>query len=131
MLPAQNRSGAASEQAVAAALVAVAEPADSRPRFRLSCLTDRPLSTLDDSVRARLRAEIFALQRELDAPTIYLTRDPAEAMAMAERVAVVCAGRLQQVDEPERLYERPANTLVAAFIGAPALVKVGRSRQAG
>jgi multiple sugar transport system ATP-binding protein len=68
-----------------------------------------------------MRAEIFELQRELGTPTIYLTHDPAAAMTMAERVAVICNGRLQQVEEPERLYERPANTLVAAFIGSPTM----------
>ena len=121
MLPARNRSGDSSEQAVAAALVAVARESANPHRFCLSCLTDKSLSSLDNSVRAQLRTEIFELQRELGAPTIYLTHDPAEAMTMAERVAVVCNGLLQQVDEPERLYERPANTLVAGFIGSPTM----------
>lgn len=80
-----------------------------------------PLSSLGGSVRAQLRAELFELQRALGVPTIYLTQDPGEAMAMAERVAVICSGRLQQVDEPGRIYERPANTLVAGFIGSPTM----------
>jgi ABC-type sugar transport system ATPase subunit len=122
VFPARNRSGGSSEQALAAALVAVpSELSNPRPRFRLACLTDRSFASLDNSVRSRLRAEIFALQRELGAPTIYLTHDPAEAMTMAELVAVICNGRLQQVDEPGRLRERPANTLVAAFIGSPTM----------
>jgi len=84
-------------------------------------LTDEPLSHLDGRQRSQLRGEILALQRELGVTTIYFTHDPVEAMTMGDRVAVICNGRLQQLDEPERLYERPANTSVAGFIGSPAM----------
>jgi multiple sugar transport system ATP-binding protein len=68
-----------------------------------------------------MRAEIHKLQRELGVTTIYVTHDQTEAMTMGDRVAVMLDGHLQQVDDPERLYERPANQFVAGFIGSPAM----------
>jgi multiple sugar transport system ATP-binding protein len=68
-----------------------------------------------------MRAEIHKLQRELGVTTIYVTHDQTEAMTMGDRVAVMLSGHLQQVDNPERLYERPANQFVAGFIGSPAM----------
>ncbi len=84
-------------------------------------LMDEPLSNLDAKLRVQMRAEIHKLQRELGVTTIYVTHDQTEAMTMGDRVAVMRNGHLQQVDEPERLYERPANQFVAGFIGSPAM----------
>src|SRR5207302_3644143 len=84
-------------------------------------LMDEPLSNLDAKLRVQMRAEIHKLQRELGVTTIYVTHDQTEAMTMGDRVAVMLAGHLQQVDAPERLYERPANQFVAGFIGSPAM----------
>jgi len=84
-------------------------------------LMDEPLSNLDAKLRVQMRAEIHKLQRELGVTTIYVTHDQTEAMTMGDRVAVMRSGHLQQVDHPERLYERPANQFVAGFIGSPAM----------
>jgi multiple sugar transport system ATP-binding protein len=84
-------------------------------------LMDEPLSNLDAKLRVQMRAEIAQLQRELNVTTIYVTHDQTEAMTMGDRVAVLRRGRLQQVDEPETLYEHPANLFVAGFIGSPAM----------
>jgi len=82
-------------------------------------LMDEPLSNLDAKLRVQMRAEIARIQRELGATTIYVTHDQIEAMTMGDRVAVLRKGELQQVDPPQRLYERPANLFVASFIGSP------------
>ncbi|NUR77868.1 MAG: sn-glycerol-3-phosphate ABC transporter ATP-binding protein UgpC [Thermoleophilia bacterium] len=84
-------------------------------------LMDEPLSNLDAKLRVQMRAEIHKLQRELGVTTIYVTHDQTEAMTMGDRVAVMLSGHLQQVDDPERLYARPANQFVAGFIGSPAM----------
>ena len=84
-------------------------------------LMDEPLSNLDAKLRAQTRAEIASLQRQLGTTTIYVTHDQIEAMTMGDRVAVMREGRLQQVDEPEVLYDEPANLFVAAFIGSPSM----------
>src|SRR5207247_3511908 len=84
-------------------------------------LMDEPLSNLDAKLRVEMRAEILRLQRDLAVTTIYVTHDQTEAMTMGDRVAVMRRGVLQQTDEPQRLYERPANLFVAEFIGSPAM----------
>jgi multiple sugar transport system ATP-binding protein len=84
-------------------------------------LMDEPLSNLDAKLRVQMRAEIHQLQRRLRTTTIYVTHDQVEAMTMGDRVAVMNAGRLQQVDTPQVLYERPVNEFVAGFIGSPAI----------
>jgi multiple sugar transport system ATP-binding protein len=84
-------------------------------------LMDEPLSNLDAKLRVDMRAEIARLHRDLGATTIYVTHDQTEAMTMGNRVAVMRRGVLQQVDAPQRLYERPANLFVAEFIGSPAM----------
>jgi multiple sugar transport system ATP-binding protein len=84
-------------------------------------LMDEPLSNLDAKLRVQMRAEIAALQRELGVTTFYVTHDQVEAMTMGDRVAVIKDGWLQQVDTPQRLYDRPANVFVAAFIGSPSM----------
>ena len=82
-------------------------------------LMDEPLSNLDAKLRAQMRAEIARIQREVGATTVYVTHDQVEAMTMGDRVAVLRKGELQQVAEPQRLYEQPANLFVASFIGSP------------
>jgi multiple sugar transport system ATP-binding protein len=84
-------------------------------------LMDEPLSNLDAKLRVQMRAEIHQLQRRLDVTTIYVTHDQVEAMTMGDRVAVMNAGRLLQVDTPQVLYSRPVNEFVAGFIGSPAI----------
>jgi multiple sugar transport system ATP-binding protein len=84
-------------------------------------LMDEPLSNLDAKLRVEMRAEILRIQRDLAVTTIYVTHDQTEAMTMGDRVAVMRRGVLQQVDEPQRLYERPVNLFVAEFIGSPAM----------
>jgi multiple sugar transport system ATP-binding protein len=84
-------------------------------------LMDEPLSNLDAKLRVQMRAEIHQLQRRLDVTTIYVTHDQVEAMTMGDRVAVMNAGRLQQVDTPQALYDQPRNEFVAGFIGSPAI----------
>jgi multiple sugar transport system ATP-binding protein len=82
-------------------------------------LMDEPLSNLDAKLRVQMRADIAKLQHELDVTTIYVTHDQVEAMTMGDRVAVMSNGVLQQVDAPQRLYDRPENLFVAGFIGTP------------
>jgi multiple sugar transport system ATP-binding protein len=84
-------------------------------------LMDEPLSNLDARLRVQIRAEIAALQARLGVTTLYVTHDQVEAMTLGTRVAVMNAGRLQQVAPPQQLYERPANTFVARFIGSPGM----------
>jgi multiple sugar transport system ATP-binding protein len=84
-------------------------------------LMDEPLSNLDAKLRVQMRAEIHQLQRRLNTTTIYVTHDQVEAMTMGDRVSVMNAGRLLQVDTPQVLYDRPANEFVAGFIGSPAI----------
>jgi len=82
-------------------------------------LMDEPLSNLDAKLRVQMRADIAKLQHELGTTTIYVTHDQVEAMTMGDRVAVMSKGYLQQVDAPQRLYDRPENLFVAGFIGTP------------
>src|SRR5579862_3702445 len=84
-------------------------------------LMDEPLSNLDAKLRVQMRAEIQTLQRTLGVTTIYVTHDQTEAMTMGDRIAVMRDGTLQQVDTPDRVYQRPANQFVAGFIGSPAM----------
>ncbi len=84
-------------------------------------LMDEPLSNLDAKLRVQMRADIAALQSRLGVTTVYVTHDQAEAMTLGHRVAVLRDGFLQQFDAPRALYDRPANTFVAGFIGSPAM----------
>ena len=92
-------------------------------------LMDEPLSNLDAKLRVQMRAEIARLQDDLGVTTIYVTHDQTEAMTMGDRVAVIKKGRLQQVDEPQALYDHPNNLFVAGFIGSPAMNMVGAELQ--
>ncbi|WFE23227.1 ABC transporter ATP-binding protein [Solwaraspora sp. WMMD937] len=82
-------------------------------------LMDEPLSNLDSGLRAELRAEISGLVRELGVSTVYVTHDQAEALTMADRVAIMRKGVLQDVGTPTEVYGRPATLYVAAFLGSP------------
>jgi len=82
-------------------------------------LMDEPLSNLDAKLRASMRVELKTLHKRLGITTIYVTHDQVEAMALCHRVAVINEGKLQQVAQPRELYQRPANTWVADFIGSP------------
>ena len=84
-------------------------------------LMDEPLSNLDAKLRVQMRAEIHQLQRRLGVTTMYVTHDQVEAMTMGDRVAVMNAGHLQQVDTPQVLYDQPVNEFVAGFIGSPSI----------
>jgi multiple sugar transport system ATP-binding protein len=85
-------------------------------------LFDEPLSNLDAKLRVQMRREILALHRRLGATTVYVTHDQVEAMTMGDRIVVMSAGHVMQVDTPEALYERPQNRFVAGFIGSPAMI---------
>jgi multiple sugar transport system ATP-binding protein len=84
-------------------------------------LMDEPLSNLDAKLRVQMRAEIAGLQHDLGVTTIYVTHDQVEAMTMGDRVAVMRKGELQQVADPQTLYDRPVNLFVGGFIGSPAM----------
>ena len=82
-------------------------------------LFDEPLSNLDAALRVNTRIEIARLHRELTATMVYVTHDQVEAMTLADRIVVLNAGRVEQVGAPMELYNDPANTFVAGFIGSP------------
>ncbi len=84
-------------------------------------LMDEPLSNLDAKLRVSTRAQIKNLHHELKTTTIYVTHDQIEAMTLADRVVVMKSGEVQQVGTPLDIYDRPANTFVAGFIGSPAM----------
>ncbi len=100
-------------QRVAVGRAIVREPA--------AFLFDEPLSNLDAKLRVQTRAELSKLHQRLGTTFVYVTHDQVEAMTMATRIAVLRDGRLQQVGAPQELYEHPANTFVAGFIGSPAM----------
>ncbi|GMU77913.1 MAG: sugar ABC transporter ATP-binding protein [Acidimicrobiia bacterium] len=107
--PAQLSGG--QRQRVALARAVVRRPA--------AFLMDEPLSNLDAKLRAATRVELVELQRRLQATIVYVTHDQVEAMTMGHRIAIMERGRLQQVDSPQAVYDRPANLFVARFIGTP------------
>jgi multiple sugar transport system ATP-binding protein len=109
--PAQLSGG--QRQRVAMGRAIVREPA--------AYLMDEPLSNLDAKLRVEMRTYLGTLHQQLRTTTLYVTHDQTEAMTMGDRVAVMRAGRLQQADLPQVLYDRPANTFVAGFIGSPAM----------
>jgi ABC-type sugar transport system ATPase subunit len=84
-------------------------------------LFDEPLSNLDAALRNQMRVELKKLHQRLGATMIYVTHDQVEAMTLADRIAILDQGHLQQVGPPGELYDRPANTFVAGFIGSPAM----------
>ncbi|WP_349962702.1 sn-glycerol-3-phosphate import ATP-binding protein UgpC [Rhizobium sp. ZPR3] len=84
-------------------------------------LFDEPLSNLDAKLRVQMRVEIKRLQRSLATTSVYVTHDQMEAMTLADRLVVLNGGRIEQVGTPIELYERPATTFVATFIGSPSM----------
>jgi multiple sugar transport system ATP-binding protein len=96
--------------------VALARAIIRRPQ---AFLMDEPLSNLDAQLRLQMRVEIKRLQRELGVTTLYVTHDQIEAMTMADLIAVMQSGRLQQLATPAELYARPCNLFVARFCGSP------------
>ncbi|WP_170604948.1 ABC transporter ATP-binding protein [Ruegeria arenilitoris] len=84
-------------------------------------LFDEPLSNLDAKLRIQMRAEIRELHQRLATTTIYVTHDQIEAMTMADQIVVMNSGNIEQIGAPLELYDRPANTFVAGFIGAPSM----------
>jgi multiple sugar transport system ATP-binding protein len=94
-------------------------------------LMDEPLSNLDAKLRVGMRASLSQLHARLGVTTVYVTHDQTEAMTLGQRVAVLNEGRVLQIDSPQRLYDRPANVFVAAFIGTPAMNLVEASLGVG
>jgi multiple sugar transport system ATP-binding protein len=90
-------------------------------------LMDEPLSNLDAALRGQVRAELIRLHQQLGVTTVYVTHDQTEAMAMADRIAVMFEGRLQQAGTPEEIFDDPVNLMVASFIGAPRMNLVAGS----
>ncbi len=90
-------------------------------REPVAYLFDEPLSNLDAKLRVQMRVEIKRLQRSLATTSVYVTHDQMEAMTLADRLVVLNAGRIEQVGTPIELYERPATTFVATFIGSPSM----------
>jgi ABC-type Fe3+/spermidine/putrescine transport system ATPase subunit len=95
--------------------VAVARALATEPRI---LLLDEPLSALDPLIRDQLRAELRALQRRLGVTTVMVTHDQAEALAVADSIAVMRSGRIEQVGSPEEIYDAPRSLFVAGFVGA-------------
>ncbi len=91
-------------------------------------LFDEPLSNLDASLRGAMRVELMRLHQKLGATMIYVTHDQVEAMTLADRIAVLQAGKLEQVGAPDELYGRPANLFVARFIGTPEMNVLAAAR---
>jgi len=87
-------------------------------------LLDEPLSNLDAALRSDVRLEIAKLHRDIGGTIIYVTHDQVEAMTLADKIVVMNAGRIEQVGSPRQLYETPANTFVATFIGSPRMTLV-------
>ncbi len=96
-------------------------------------LMDEPLSNLDAKLRVQMRAELKRFHQDLNATVVYVTHDQLEAVTMADKMAVMSGGVLQQYDTPERVFSEPVNTFVAGFVGSPAMnlidVRVGRERR--
>jgi multiple sugar transport system ATP-binding protein len=84
-------------------------------------LMDEPLSNLDAMLRVQMRSELKRLHQQFSTTVIYVTHDQMEAMTMADRIAVMSGGTVQQVGAPDDIYNRPANTFVAGFVGSPAM----------
>ncbi|MDE0697511.1 MAG: ABC transporter ATP-binding protein [Boseongicola sp.] len=95
------------------------------------CLMDEPLSNLDAKLRHAVRKDIKKLQRDLGITVVYVTHDQSEAMSMADTVVLMRDGHIQQVGAPEDLYNRPDNTFVAEFVGAPAMALIGAAALSG
>ena len=107
--PGQLSGGQCQRVALARAIVAEAK----------LCLMDEPLSNLDAKLRNEMRTEIRALQQRLGMSVIYVTHDQVEAMSMADRIVLMNGGKIEQIDVPEALYNKPKTIFTAQFIGSP------------
>jgi multiple sugar transport system ATP-binding protein len=96
--------------------VALARAIVRRPQV---FLMDEPLSNLDAKLRTQTRLDLVEMHRRLGTTIVYVTHDQVEAMTMADRIAIIHEGRVQQVAPPQEVYDRPANLFVARFIGSP------------
>jgi multiple sugar transport system ATP-binding protein len=94
-------------------------------------LMDEPLSNLDAKLRTQTRLQLVDLHRQLGTTFVYVTHDQVEAMTMADRIAIISEGRLQQVGAPQAVYERPANLFVAGFIGSPPMNMISGTMSSG
>ena len=94
-------------------------------------LLDEPLSNLDSRIRATMRHEIKAIQQQVGITAIHVTHDREEAMVMADRIAIMAAGEIVQIGPPEEVYNRPATTFVATFMGADNVIEVDVARRNG
>ncbi|SIS97833.1 ABC transporter ATP-binding protein [Neptunomonas antarctica] len=92
------------------------------------CLMDEPLSNLDTKLRNEMRTEIRALQKQLGLTVLYVTHDQVEAMSMADRIILLNAGRIEQMGSPQALYNEPASSFVARFIGHPPMSLMTRDK---
>jgi multiple sugar transport system ATP-binding protein len=119
--PAELSGGQRQRVALARALV-------RRPKL---FLLDEPLSNVDARLRASVRQYIREMQRRLRVTTLYVTHDQVEAMTLGDRVVVLEGGRIQQVDTPLDIYERPATTFVAGFVGTPPMNLIDAEYAAG
>src|SRR5262249_43194 len=96
--------------------VAIGRALVRRPK---ALLMDEPIGALDAKLREEMRAELKHIHLQNEATTVYVTHDQVEAMAMADKIAIMNEGVLQQVGSPEEVYQHPANLFVAQFIGSP------------
>ena len=94
-------------------------------------LLDEPFSALDKNLRASMQVEVKEIQRRLGVTTIFVTHDQSEALSLSDRIAVMSAGRICQIDTPEALYRRPADRFVASFIGEGSLLHATVEQMAG
>jgi ABC-type sugar transport system ATPase subunit len=94
-------------------------------------LLDEPLSNLDAKLRVQMRAELKRVHARLGITTIYVTHDQVEAMTLGDRIAVMSAGKLQQLGPPQDVYDRPVNLFVAGFIGSPPMNLIRGRAQGG
>ena len=116
--PAQLSGGERQRVAIARALV----------RDPVACLMDDPISALDARLRESTRVELKRIQRDLGRTLIYVTHDQEEAMSVADTMAILVAGRVQQIGTPDEVYRKPANVDVARLLGSPAINLLRPSR---
>lgn len=111
------------QQRVAVARALVNEP--------LALLLDEPLSALDRQLRQHMQSELRTLQKRLGITFVFVTHDQEEALALSDRVVVMRDGRIEQVGSPEEIYDTPANSFVASFVGESTLIRACRDRSSG
>ena len=106
--------------------VALARALVNRPKV---LLLDEPLGALDLKLREEMQVELKSIQREVGITFVFVTHDQGEALSMSNRIAVFNNGRIEQADEPRRIYEHPATTFVATFVGTSNVISAAHSRQ--